>query len=74
MEFSDKIASDVEEWIGVENVKKINGINYEDVELPYDNGLISKIMSFGNELKILSPKKLIIDVKTCAENICKNYK
>lgn len=74
MEFSDKIASDVEEWIGVENVKKINGINYADVELPYDNGLISKIMSFGNELKVLSPKKLIIDVKTCAEKICENYK
>lgn len=74
MEVSDAVLSDVEEWLGIENVHKENGKNLAVATLPYDNGLISKIMSFGSGLRVLSPKKLALSVKETADVIANNYK
>ena len=65
--------SDVEEWLGIENVNLINGKHIASAKLPYDNGLISKIMSFGSGVKVLSPSKLKTAVKNNAEQIIANY-
>lgn len=73
-EIDKSCLSDVEEWLGIENVKLINGKHIANVKLPYDNGLVTKIMSYGNGIKILSPISLINDVKLCAEQIIENYK
>lgn len=67
------VLSDVEEWIGVENVKLINGKHIALAHLPYDKGLVSKLMSYGSDVIILSPKKLKDEIKKTAQDILKNY-
>ncbi len=74
LEIDKSCLSDVEEWLGIENVQLINGKHIANVKLPYDNGLVTKIMSFGSGIKILSPISLINDVKNCANDIIQNYK
>lgn len=67
------ILSDVIEWLGVENVTTINNVHVANAKLPYDKGLISKIMSYGKGIKVISPKKLAEEVKASAKEILKNY-
>lgn len=73
MEIDSKILSDIEEWLGVENIYKEKGKNFARATLPYDSGLISKIMSFGSGIKVLSPKKLVEEIKANANEILRNY-
>ena len=73
MEVSNNVLSDVEEWLGIENVHKENGKNIAIATLPYDNGLVSKIMSFGSGIKVLSPHKLSQTIKDTANIIADNY-
>ena len=72
-EIDKQCLSDVEEWLGIENVSTLNGKYYAFVKLPFDNGLITKIMSYGNGLKVLSPKSVKDAVKKCAKDILANY-
>ncbi len=73
MEISASCLSDVEEWLGIENVKKIDGINIATAKLPTDNGLVSKIMSYGCGIKVIKPKELKDKIKLVADEIAKNY-
>ncbi len=73
MEIDKSCLSDVEEWLGIENVKKINGKYIADVNLPFDKGLISKIISFGSGIKVLEPKILKDKIKNCVKEIYNNY-
>lgn len=68
------VRADIEEWIGIENVSEIKGKIVAHAILPFDKGLVSKLMSFGNNITVLSPKKLIDEIKTNAAQILKNYK
>jgi predicted DNA-binding transcriptional regulator YafY len=74
MEIDKSCLSDVEEWLGIENVFTKNGKHYAHVKLPYDNGLVSKIMSYGNGIKVISPTSLINKIKNSAEKIISTYK
>ncbi len=67
------VLSDVEEWLGVENVFSEKGKFVAYVKLPYDMGLVSKLMSFGKKITVLSPQKLIDEIKSSAEELLKNY-
>lgn len=73
LEIDKKCLSDVEEWLGIENIITKNDKHVAEVKLPYDNGLVSKIMSYGNGIKVLAPEKLYNDVKQCALDIVKEY-
>ena len=73
MEIKESTLSDVEEWLGVENVRLENGKFIARASLCFDNGLVSKIMSFGNGIKVLSPQSLIEKQIECAKNILENY-
>ncbi len=74
MEIDKSCLSDVEEWLGIENVFTKNGKHYAHVKLPYDNGLVSKIMSYGNGIRVISPTSLINKIKNSAEKIISTYK
>ena len=65
--------SDVEEWLGIENVKERDGKYFAEAKLPYDNGLVSKILSFGDGIKVLSPNELLLEVKNKAKEVIKQY-
>lgn len=72
-EIDEKVLSDVEEWLGIENVEKTGGKYVSNVDLPYDNGLVMKIMSFGSGIKVLSPKKLRDQILSAAKELQKTY-
>lgn len=74
MEVSKEIISDVEEWLGVENVHDEDGKKIARAKLPFDQGLVSKIMGFGRGIKVLSPTELKDEIKKNAEELIKNYK
>lgn len=74
MQIEKSVLSDVEEWLGIENIETINGKFLAKVSLPYDDGLVYKIMSYGNGIKVLSPKKLKDKIISCAKSIVDKYK
>ena len=73
MEIDKHYLSDVEEWLGIENVKQIKDKYIADVKLPIDNGLVSKIMSYSGGIKVLEPIELKDKIKECAKRIIENY-
>ena len=73
LEVDKSCLSDVEEWLGIENISFINGKHIANAKLPYDNGLVTKIISYGNGIKVLSPISLKSAVRDCAKSILKNY-
>ena len=49
---------DVEEWIGIDNVEPRGNRFIAEASVPDDEGLVSKILSFGGGVKVLSPSAL----------------
>lgn len=74
LEIDKSVRSDVEEWLGIENVKSDGGKFYADVSLPFDDGLISKIMSYSSGIKVLSPNALKDKIKATALAVAGKYK
>ena len=73
-EVDKSILSDIQEWIGVNNVSIKKEKYLANAKLPFDEGLISKLMSYGNKIKIISPAKLRERILEVANQILKNYK
>ena len=73
MEIEKKVASDVAEWLGVENVKKTDDRFYADVSLPFDEGLVSKIMSYSNGIRVIAPESLKEKIKATALAVASKY-
>ncbi len=74
LEVEKSCISDVEEWLGVENVKKTDEKFIVSASLPYDNGLVSKILSFGNGITVLEPNKLKTEIVNQSKNVLEKYK
>ena len=74
MEIDKSVLSDVEEWLGIENVKADGGKFFADVSLPFDDGLVSKIMSYSSGIKVLSPAALKDKIKTTALAVADKYR
>lgn len=73
MEIDKSVLSDVEEWLGIENVERVGDKFVARAALPYDNGLVSKIMSFGKGIRVISPANLKEQIRANAEAIIENY-
>lgn len=73
MEINKSCLSDVEEWLGIENVKTINGKHIATVMLPFDTGLVTKIMSYVNGIKVTAPQTLIDEIKKQTKQILRTY-
>ena len=67
------VLSDVEEWLGIETIETINDEFYAKAKLPIDNGLVSKILGFGNGVKVVSPEILKNKVLSTAKEIVSAY-
>lgn len=64
---------DVEEWLGIDNIRSENGALVADVTLPDSPALIAKIVSFGSGIRIKSPAALIQKVKNHAQALYAEY-
>jgi predicted DNA-binding transcriptional regulator YafY len=73
LEIDKSCLSDIEEWLGIENVKEENGKFISSVKLPYDDGLVSKLISFGGGVKVLSPDNLKEKLMLKAKEIVSIY-
>ncbi len=73
MEIDKAVVSDVAEWLGVENVKKADDKFYADVSLPFDDGLVSKIMSYSSGIKVVAPETLKDKIKATALAVAGKY-
>jgi len=70
------VLSEVEEWLGVECSEQERKNGKESTVralLCVDSGLVSKIMSFGGKVKVVSPESLKKQITSCANQILKNY-
>lgn len=68
------VLPEVLEWLGVEKVPTlIDGKYYLEADLPTEQSLIMKILSFGKGIKVISPKSLKDDVHKTAISLAKLY-
>ena len=74
LEVSKPAKAEIEEWLGVGNVFKLDGKLIAQASLPYDDWLVSKVLSFGGNVKIIAPQKLKRDVLAMAQNVVCMYK
>lgn len=58
--------SDVEEWLGIDNVEPYGNGLIATVSLPDDEMLVGKILGYGGKVKVLSPVSLKNRVKAAA--------
>lgn len=63
LEVSEKCRPDVEEWLGIENVRRSGNGFYASAVQVYDRQLISRLMSFGDGVKVLAPQEVRDDVQ-----------
>ena len=68
-----KALPDLEEWLGIDHIKISGEEILAEATLPAGEVLLSKILSFGNDLRVLSPSTLADEVKARAEKICRQY-
>lgn len=67
--------ADVEEWLGVNNVSvQKDGTVIASTKLPINDYLTAKILSFGDKIKVIAPKKLKTLVINKAKAIEELYK
>ncbi|MBO5328853.1 MAG: YafY family transcriptional regulator [Clostridia bacterium] len=63
---------DVEEWLGVDAVEPRGKHLYAEIDIPDNEALVNKILSFGGSVKVVAPTELKEKVKKAAKNIYDN--
>lgn len=66
--------TDVEEWIGMDNVQTHGDRIVAEATLPAGEPLYSKILSFGDGIRIVSPESVAEEVRMRAEKILALYR
>ena len=69
----NKCRLDVEEWLGVENVKKSGDEYFAITKQFFSDELISKLLSFGDGINIIAPQQVKEAVKQKLLSAIKNY-
>lgn len=59
--------------MGRHREREINGVYIAEVSLPDDGGLVSKILTFGTGIKVLSPPELKKKVVDAAKAVAEYY-
>lgn len=69
-----KALPDAEEWLGIGNIRvKDDGI-FAEATLPAGEALLSKLLSFGDGIRVLQPARLAEEVKERAERLLRAYR
>lgn len=71
---SQKARYDIEEWLGIEAVTLENGKYTARAEIKENAELIGKLLSFGNEINIVSPKRIKDRISDVCASILASYK
>jgi predicted DNA-binding transcriptional regulator YafY len=73
LQIDKQIVADVEEWIGIDSIEPKGRSLTATVKLPDDDTLITKLLSFGGNIKVLSPKHIQEKLTTAATQILQSY-
>jgi len=63
LQIEESVLLEVQDWLGVENVKRVGDKWIADVRLPADGFLPKKIIGFGSGVTVLAPQELKTQVK-----------
>ncbi|MBQ7164792.1 MAG: WYL domain-containing protein [Clostridia bacterium] len=74
IEADETVASEIEEWLGVDCVTRENGRIIARAMLPVNGGLTSKLLGYGGKIKVLAPAKLKNAILAAAANITEIYR
>ena len=75
LSFDKNAKADVEEWLGVDKVYKLSdGTFNATFNLPIDEVLVGKILSFGNKVKVLEPSSLKNQIVLATKGVLDLYK
>ena len=69
LEISPEVLPDAEEWLGVDCIQNLDGKFYARMALPDNDGLIRKILSLGEGVKVVYPERVKEAVKEAAKKI-----
>ena len=71
---SHKVRYDIEEWLGIESVTVENDKCTARAEIKENAELIGKLLSFGNEISVVSPKRIKDKIYDVCKSIIASYK
>lgn len=74
MQLEPSVVSEIEEWLGVECIKKDEERITATADLPLDSGLVSKLIGYGGKVTVLEPSALKERLKDTAKEIIALYK
>lgn len=69
----EKALPDLEEWLGMDNIREENGNFFAAATLPGGDVLLSKLLSFGDSIQVLEPPQLAADLKSRAQKLLQLY-
>jgi predicted DNA-binding transcriptional regulator YafY len=73
LEIKKEALADAEEWLGIDNIEPRGDALVASISLPDDEFLVSKILSFGGNVRVIQPQSLKEKVIQAAKNIVNNY-
>lgn len=73
IEFTSLILPEIEEWLGTDCIRDIGRCYTATAEMFGGNQLVSKLLSFGSSLKVISPQSLREEVEIECKRMLGNY-
>ena len=73
LELKPEFVSQAIEILGAENVRWFHEKRIAEIDMPDDDSLVSKLLSLGNGVKVLSPTSLQEKIRKHAEEILQTY-
>lgn len=70
---TQKALPDVEEWLGMDNVREEKEGLIATATVPAGEVLLSRLLSFGNGIRVLEPASLAEELKDRAQKLCTLY-
>lgn len=70
---TQKALPDVEEWLGMDNVREEKEGLIATATVPAGEVLLSRLQSFGNGIRVLEPASLAEELKDRAQKLCALY-
>ena len=68
-----KALPDVEEWLGIGNIRRAGDALIAEASLPAGEVLYSKLMSFGDGIRVLAPETIAAEMRERAEKLLRLY-
>ncbi len=73
LEFFPAVTESIEDWLGVDAVTERGAKLVACAEVPYNDTLVKKLMSFGSSIKIVAPPELAKQIRDEAQRISELY-